>query len=160
MTKYLLFLLLATTMVASCGSSKKVTKNKETKEPEIHDELSKYPLDFIRSEYLSDVLDKAKKDNKLVFVDMYADWCAPCKVMDEELYMNDDFSAIINQDFISYKVDVEKDNGSHLGTIFSVDVLPTILFLDSEGNVLQRSDGALSYSQFLEMAARAVEASN
>ncbi len=157
MTKYLLSLLLAMTMLVACGTSKKTTQSKE---PEIHDELSKYPLNFMRSEYLSDVLDKAQKDHKLVFVDMYADWCAPCKVMDEELYMNDDFSAIINKDFISYKVNVEKGNGSHLGTIFSVDVLPTILFLDAEGNVLQRSDGALSHSKFLEMAARAVEASN
>ncbi len=156
MSKYLLILLLASTMIAACGSSKKATK---TKKPKIHDELSKYPLNFMRSEYLSDVLDKAQKDKKLVFVDMYADWCAPCKVMDEELYMNEDFSAIINQDFISYKVDVEKGNGSHLGTIFSVEVLPTLLFLDAEGNVLQRSDGALSHSKFLEMAARAVEAS-
>ncbi len=156
MNKFLLILLLTAVSFASCHSSKKVTK---TNKPEIHDELSKYPLNFMRSEYLSDVLEKATKDKKLVFVDMYADWCAPCKVMDEELYMNDDFSAIINQDFISYKVNVEKGNGSHLGTIFSVDVLPTILFLDADGNVLQRSDGALSYSKFLEMAGKAVEAS-
>ncbi|HHB78508.1 MAG TPA: DUF255 domain-containing protein [Saprospiraceae bacterium] len=156
MIKYLLIFLFATTMMASCGSSKKTTK---TTKPEVHDELSRYPLNFMRSEYLSTVLDEAQKEKKLVFVDMYADWCAPCKVMDEELYMNEDFSDIINKDFISYKVNVEKDNGSHLGTIFSVEVLPTILFLDAEGNVLQRSDGALSYSQFLEMAARAVEAS-
>lgn len=155
--KQTLLLIFALVMISSCGSSKKTTK---TKKPEIHDELSRYPLNFMRSKYLSDVLDKAKKDKKLVFVDMYADWCAPCKVMDDELYMNEDFSDIINKDFISYKVDVENENGSNLGTIFSVNVLPTILFLDSEGNVLERSDGALSHSQFLEMAARAVEASN
>ncbi len=149
-----LFLIFALLMMASCGTSKKTTKSKT---PEIHDDLSRYPLNFMRSKYLSDVLDKAKKDKKLVFVDMYADWCAPCKVMDEELYMNKEFSEIINQNYISYKVDVEKENGSNLGTIFNVKVLPTILFLDSDGNVLERSDGALSHSQFLEMAARAVK---
>jgi len=156
MIKYLLVFIIATTVIASCGSSKKATK---TKKPEIHDELSKYSLNFMRSEYLSDVLEKAHKDNKLIFVDMYADWCAPCKVMDEELYMNDDLADIINKDFISYKVNVEKGNGSHLGTIFNVKVLPTILFLDAEGNVLQRSDGALSHTKFLEMAGNSIEAS-
>ena len=154
--KHILFLVFTVMMMAACGSSKKTSK---TTKPEIHDDLSRYPLNFMRSQYLSDVLDKAQKDNKLIFVDMYADWCAPCKVMDDELYMNEAFSNVINKDFISYKVDVEKENGSNLGTIFSVDVLPTILFLDAEGNVLQRSDGALSHSQFLKMAAQAVEAS-
>lgn len=136
----------------SCHTGKKTVKSP----PPVEDELSKYPLHFIRSDYLSDVLETAKRDNKLVFVDMYADWCAPCKVMDEELYMDESFAEIINANFVSYKVNVEKENGTNLSTIFEVRVLPTLLFLDADGNVLQRSDGALSRSQFLQMADQAV----
>lgn len=149
---FLLFVSLGL-MITSCGSSKKTPRK-----PKLNDELSKYPLNFYRSDYLSDVLDQAKKENKLVFVDMYAEWCAPCKVMDEEMYMDPNFANTVNVDFISFKVDVEKENGSNLGTIFSVEVLPTLLFLDADGNVLQRNDGAMSHSQFLEMAAEAVRA--
>ncbi len=150
-----IFLLLTIAAVFSaCGTSKKTPKKKDTP---IHDELSRYPLNFMRSEYLSDVLDKAKKENKLVFIDMYADWCAPCKVMDDELYMNDEFAATMNEHFISYKVNVEKGNGPNLNRIFSVNVLPTLLFLDADGNVLKRQDGALSHSAFLNMAASSIE---
>ena len=147
-----LVLILAAGMTA-CHGSKKATKSHS------NDELSKYPLNFMRSDYLNDVLEEAKKEGKLVFIDMYADWCAPCKVMDEELYMNDAFAKIINENYISYKVNIEKGNGANLHTIFDIRVVPTLLFLDSDGNVLQRSDGALSYSHFLEMADRAVQIS-
>ncbi len=152
--KYFLFFVAIVTMSTACGTSRKTPKNKDTP---IHDELSRYPLNFMRSEYLSDVLDRAKKEKKLVFIDLYADWCAPCKVMDEELYMDEDFAATMNEHFISYKVDVEKGNGSNLNRIFSVNVLPTLLFLDADGNVLQREDGALSHSAFLNMAANAIQ---
>ena len=35
----------------------------------------------------STALEKAKTEPKLIFVDMYADWCIPCRVIKKNVYM-------------------------------------------------------------------------
>ena len=32
---------------------------------------------------------KAKQENKYIFIDAYTTWCGPCKMMDEYVYAND-----------------------------------------------------------------------
>jgi len=40
---------------------------------------------FQNSEWAA-VLEKAEKENKLVFVDAYTTWCGPCKQMSREVF--------------------------------------------------------------------------
>ena len=40
---------------------------------------------FVKSKTLTSVLEDAQANGKIVFVDMYTTWCAPCKVMDDEV---------------------------------------------------------------------------
>ena len=52
-------------------------------------------------------LEKAKKEPKLIFVDMYADWCIPCRVMDKNVYMDPTVASILNKKFYPVKLDVD-----------------------------------------------------
>lgn len=120
----------------------------------------KQGIQFVKSDRLQPLLERAKAENKLVFLDFYTDWCLPCRVMDEEVFAQRTTGESINRNFISYKVNAEKSNGSRLSTIFNVYAYPTLLFLDADGKVLVRKDGSLSNSQFLNLAEQAIAAAN
>ena len=98
------------------------------------------------------ILAKAKADNKLVFVEFYADWCAPCKLMEKEVFSNKAIGDFFNEHFINVKVDTEKRNGPDLAAIFQVNALPTLLFLDDIGRVVERREGAAFHSDLMRMA--------
>ncbi len=113
-------------------------------------------VSFVNSNSLQPLLDQAKAENKLIFLDFYTTWCLPCRVMDEEVFSLASTGAAIDKDFISYKIDAEKGNGPTLATVYNVYAYPTLLFLDADGNVLERKDGSLSNSNFLNLAKSAL----
>lgn len=115
-------------------------------------------VDFIDSDALSPVLEQAEAEGKLVFVDFYTDWCLPCRVMDRDVFTDQPFGDWMNDNFISYKVNAEKDNGPRLSSIFEVQVFPTLLFLDAKGNVLERRSSSMSTTQLRAMGQRVLDA--
>jgi thioredoxin-related protein len=50
---------------------------------------------------------KAKKENKILVVDVYTDWCYWCKVMDKETYTNMDIILKMNKYFVAVKFNPE-----------------------------------------------------
>lgn len=116
----------------------------------------KFAFDFAESEQLMPLLDKAKEESKLVFVDFYTDWCLPCRLMEKDVFMDRELGAFFNKNFINYKVDAEKGNGVNLAQIFNVKAYPTLLFLNEKGQVLERKEGAAYHSELKAMAQSAM----
>lgn len=133
---------------AACGGNKKVaTLSTPTPEP--------IGVQFMKSESLTSVLEAAKKENKLIFIDFYTTWCLPCKLMDEEVFADEAFGDYMNDNFINYKVDAEKENGPSLSLIYQVIVFPTLLFIDGDGNVLTRKNGSAHKMEMKSLAEQA-----
>lgn len=131
-----------------CGGNKSTVGEVETpRRPGIY---------FEQSARLSPLLERAAAENKLVFLDMYADWCAPCKVMDREVFTNVALGEFFDENFISYKVNTEDENGSTVASIYEVKSLPTLIFVDASGKVLERADQSISLSELKRMAKRAL----
>ena len=55
-------------------------------------------------------LEKAKTDPKLIFVDLYADWCVPCRIMDANVYNNPTVASILNTRFYAVKLDADSQD--------------------------------------------------
>ncbi len=60
---------------------------------------------------LNDALAKAKKENKHVFIDVYATWCGPCKYLAKEIFPDSDLGEFMNEHFVSIQLDGEKGDG-------------------------------------------------
>ena len=83
---------------------------------------------------LSDGLRASAESSKPVMVDFYAEWCGWCKKLDKETYSDKKIVAL-SEKFINVKVDTDKNPQD--ARKYGVNGLPTIVFLDKDGNVIQ-----------------------
>jgi Thiol:disulfide interchange protein len=113
-------------------------------------------LNFVKSDGLSKVLEKASRTDQIVFMDIYTDWCAPCKLMDEYVFSDVDTQKFMNENFINYKVNAEKGNGQTIATIYGANIYPTLVFVDKDGKVLARREGATTITELKNLAQEAI----
>ncbi|MEO9872119.1 thioredoxin family protein [Ekhidna sp.] len=101
-------------------------------------------------------LRKAKQQNKLIFLDAYAEWCEPCKEMEEYTFSDLEVSNYYNSNFINVHMDMEDYPGVELAEHYTVSVFPSLLFIDGDGKVIHRGCGAMDATQFLDLANEAL----
>ncbi|MBI2214411.1 MAG: thioredoxin family protein [Acidobacteria bacterium] len=72
---------------------------------------------------------EAKQGNKLIVVDLWADWCGWCKRMDQEVFPSETFQAAA-KNWSLLKLDTEDGaEGSKVAAQFGIRSLPTLLVL-------------------------------
>lgn len=106
---------------------------------------------FQNSEFLSPILEKAQKEKKPVFLEMHAAWCAPCKMMEEDVFTQKPVFNYLNANFLNFRADFDAPNGKTIAGIYEIKGLPTMIFLDPNGVVLERQLGAAGYSDIKKM---------
>lgn len=102
-----------------------------------------------------EALESAKNQNKTIFIDAYAVWCGPCKMMEKDVFVLPEVASYYNNNFINYKLDVDIE--IELAEKFKIEAMPTFLFADAEGNVIYQRTGALSSDGFLNLGKEALE---
>ncbi|MEM9819645.1 MAG: thioredoxin family protein [Bacteroidota bacterium] len=105
------------------------------------------------------ILAKAKTENKLIFIDAYTSWCAPCKKMAKEVFPQTEVADFYNRMFVNVKMDMENGEGVNLARTYNVNVYPTLLFINGEGNLVHRSAGYHNVEQFLALGTEALDPS-
>ncbi|MCY1662661.1 thioredoxin family protein [Chryseobacterium sp. SL1] len=98
------------------------------------------------------VLAKAKKENKLVFIDAYTTWCGPCKLMAKNIFPQKTVGDYYNSHFINAKIDMEKGEGIEIAKKYNVKAFPTYLFVDGNGELVHRTLGYVEENDFIQFA--------
>ncbi len=104
-----------------------------------------------------DALAKAKKENKLLFVDAYAKWCGPCKRMAKYEFVKEEVGEVYNKNFINLKLDMESKNGRTFGAKYPVSAYPTMFFLSGDGKVVKKVVGGHKGDQLIGIAHKALK---
>lgn len=119
--------------------------------------LSVFAQDGIRFEdsTFKDILAKAKKEKKLVFVDAMASWCGPCKMMDKNVFSQKSVGDYYNTTFVNAKLDMEKGEGIEFAKKYGVRSYPSYLFIDGDGQLITRNLGYMEESVFLQVGEEA-----
>ncbi len=89
------------------------------------------------TESLDDAKKTAAKEHKIIFVDFWAPWCGPCKQMLKTTYQD---KAVVERSKQFVPVLVNYDNQTALIKKYRIGTIPVVMFLDSKGNVLKKTD--------------------
>ena len=97
----------------------------------------------------AEILAKAKKENKMIFIDCYTTWCGPCKWMAKNVFTNDTAADFYNKNFVNAKIDMENGEGIEIAKKYGIRAYPTILYINSDGTQMHRVCGAGPVKSFI-----------
>lgn len=112
--------------------------------------FSQQSIKFEDSDFAT-ILAKAKAEKKLVFMDAYAAWCGPCKLMEKNVFTDKNVANYYNQNFINAHFDMEKGEGKTLAAKYGIRSYPTLLFLNGEGEIVGKELGYIKTEEFLAL---------
>ena len=98
-----------------------------------------------------EALAQAKKEDKAIFLDISASWCGPCKMLKANTFINKDVGDYYNENFINVMVDGEKGEGISLARKFRISGYPTMIYLNSAGELIARTSGYREPAVLIEM---------
>ncbi|MCE3278284.1 MAG: hypothetical protein K0S44_475 [Bacteroidetes bacterium] len=94
---------------------------------------------------------KAKTEHKLIFIDAFTTWCGPCKWMAKNVFTNDTVASFFNKTFVNAKIDMEAGEGLEIAKIYKINVYPSLLFINENGDLIHRVAGSRSSADFIQL---------
>ena len=107
-----------------------------------------------------EALEAQKKEPRKMIVDVYTDWCGPCKLMDKNTFTNEEVAKFINENYYAVKFNGEgTEEVNYLDNVYTnpshdpnrkgrnsqhefaramkIRGYPSIVFFDENGNFIQ-----------------------
>ncbi len=118
---------------------------------------------------ISEVQEKIKSKPKKVLIDIYTDWCIPCKMMSKRTFTNPDVIEVINREFYAVKFNAESqedvtflkkkysnkskthDFAIELGSTTSGLAFPTIVYFNESFKRIQAVQGYYDSQEFIKV---------
>ena len=102
----------------------------------------------------------AREQHKPIFVDAFAAWCSPCKMMEKTVFSLPEVGRYYNEHFVSYRIDVEKGEGIDFKKKYTITGYPSFLFFNEDGSLAHQAQGTEGVNSARGFIALAKEASD
>jgi thiol-disulfide isomerase/thioredoxin len=101
----------------------------------------------------TEVVNKARAENKYIFLDCYTTWCGPCRFMRDSIFTTKEVGDYMNSRFISVAVQMDRTGKDNIFTSgwykdvdvikenYSVNTYPTYLIFSPKGDAVHRIIG-------------------
>lgn len=106
---------------------------------------------------LAEAFRLAKEQHKLVFIDIYATWCGPCKLLKVKTFPNKDAGEFFNTNFINLSLNGEEGEGLKLFQAYRLNAFPTLIIFDSDGTPLLSKEGYMDAKTLIEFGKEGME---
>lgn len=103
--------------------------------------------EVLSSEDMDKVWEAADRENKPVFVDIYATWCGPCKWMDANVFAVEEAGSYMNEAFINVKMDGESDYGRVFALRSGLSAYPSFFLFNSGQKLMNTMVGAKPWEE-------------
>jgi thiol:disulfide interchange protein len=96
---------------------------------------------------LQAAMKRAKAEHKLILMDLWTEWCPPCRYLEEKVYPSPEGQAALRR-VVPFSALVEKKDrtpvpeGTKLAGEFHLEAFPTLVILDANGKEIRRQVGA------------------
>ena len=111
----------------------------------LHSDVHFHDLGF------DEALELAAAEAKVVFVDFFTTWCAPCKEMDETTFKDPEVAAWLAKNTVALKIDAEaNETNQALAQRYGVRSFPNYVFISPNGDLMDRLTGKRPPGQFIE----------
>lgn len=110
------------------------------------------------------VKEKAKKENKHIFVDAFTTWCGPCKWMAANIFPQEKVGTFFNENFVNLKIQMDetaddnddvkswREEAKRFAKDYKVAAYPTFLIFNPDGELVHRIVGGGEADQFIALA--------
>ena len=146
-----LLILTAIVVYAVIPKSKIATETTITNEPG-------QGIQFIEADW-NKAIAEAKKQNKLIFLDAYASWCGPCKMLKRNTFPDKAAGEYFNSNFINVAIDMEKGDGPALAEKYGVNAYPTLIITDADGKIITYTQGYINPKQLIDFGKHGISQS-
>lgn len=95
---------------------------------------------------------QAKKDNKLILIDLYFVGCIPCAQMDKEVFPDANVIKELNKNYLLYKTDVMNEmDGKKLARKYGAPGFPTFVVVNPDGQTILIESGFFSVNRLIAL---------
>ena len=116
-------------------------------------------IDFVENDWNAAVK-KASAQKKYIFVDCYATWCGPCKMLKMQTFSNKKVADFFNKNFVNISIDMEKGQGPQLAELWKIQAYPTLIIFDENAKPVLGTMGFMKADDLMRFAEQALAKKN